>query len=218
MLLFIRTEGFVHPSIPTAVAALGEELDSRGLDSTATDDPATFTDSYLGSFDVVVFLSTTGDVLDAPQQDALERFVRGGGGWVGVHAALDTEYGWPFYAELAGARFAQHPAVQPATVRLEDSTHPATVGAPETWLRTDEWYDTTPNPRSSSHVLATVDEATYSGATMGGDHPIAWCHPVGDGQAFVTAMGHTEESWDDPVFVDHVVGGIESTTEPDTCP
>ena len=126
------------------------------------------------------------------------------------HAALDTEYGWPFQEVLAGTRFAGHPAPQVATVRVEDAGHPATAHLPGTWVRTDEWYDTQTNPRDHVHVLATVDEATYSGGSMGPDHPIAWCHDVGAGRSFVTAVGHLDESWSDPAVVDHVVGGIES--------
>lgn len=210
VLLFTRTEGFRHSSVEPASRALTDEMEQRGWGVATTDDPGVFTASRLADLDTVVFLSTTGDVLDAPHEDALRTWVEGGGGWVGVHAALDTEYGWPFYATLAGARFARHPEPQGATVTVEDADHPGTAHLPTSWDRADEWYDTQTNPRGDVHVLATVDEATYSGGSMGSDHPIAWCHGVGSGHSFVTALGHPDESWSDPALVDHVAGGIES--------
>ncbi len=216
-LLFSRTEGFRHGSINVARTAVTTALGEQGFDVTATEDPAVFTAEALTDVDAVVFLETTGDVLDPPHEAALQQFVEGGGGWVGVHSALDTEYEWPFYETLAGAHFLSHPAVQQATVRREDHDHPAMVAVPAEWSRSDEWYDLRTNPRAGVHVLATVDETTYAGGRMGADHPIAWCDTVGGGQSFVTAMGHTNESWADPVFVDHVVAGIVAVTEPGSC-
>lgn len=216
-LLFSRTEGFRHGSINVARPALTAELEGRGFVVTATEDPAVFTTNGLKDFDAIVFLSTTGDVLDPPHEAALRQRIEGGGGWVGVHSALDTEYDWPFYETLAGAYFLTHPPTQTATVRIEDHDHPATAGLPTSWSRTDEWYTLRANPRPQVHVLATVDESTYSGGGMGADHPIAWCRTVGAGQSFLTAMGHTDESWADPLFLDHVAEGIESVTEPGSC-
>lgn len=214
--LFTRTEGYRHTSIEPAAHALAAALGDRGWGVVVTEDPAVFEPDRLAAVDAVVFLSTTGDVLDAPHEAALQAWVEAGGGWVGVHAALDTEYDWPWYATLAGTRFATHPAVQPATVTVEDPTHPATADLPAEWVRTDEWYDTQTNPRPGVHVLATVDEATHDGGGMGPDHPIAWCHPVGEGQSLVTAMGHTDESWGEAAFVAHVAAAIVSVTD-DTC-
>ena len=217
VLVLTRTEGFRHDSIAVAVAVLTAELTDRGFAVTRTEDPGAFTATNLAAVDVVVFLETTGDVLDPPQEAALQQFVEGGGGWAGVHSALDTEYDWPFYGTLAGAHFLAHPAVQTATVRREDADHPAMTGVPDAWSRTDEWYDLRANPRPDVHVLATVDEATYAGGQMGADHPIAWCRPVGAGQSFVTAMGHTDASWSDPTFVGHVAAGVVSVTGPGHC-
>ena len=132
----------------------------------------------LAEYDAVVFLSTTGDVLDAEQQTAFEGYIRNGGGYVGIHAAADTEYDWAFYGGLAGAYFQSHPAIQPATVDVEDRAHPATPHLARTWDRTDEWYNYRSNPRDRAHVLASLDESSYSGGTMNGDHPIAWCQDL----------------------------------------
>jgi type 1 glutamine amidotransferase len=208
VLLFTRTTGFRHASIPAAVAAVERLGAGHGFAAEHTEDPARFDDAALARYRVVVFLNTTGDVLDGAQQAALERWVTAGGGFVGVHSAADTEYGWAWYGTLLGARFARHPAVQPATVRVVDRDHPATAGLPARWRRTDEWYDLRANPRGRVHVLATVDEATYTGGGMGADHPIAWCQRAGEGRSLYTAGGHTVESWAEPRFLAHVAGAI----------
>ena len=209
VLLFSRTTGFRHDSIPAALAAVTELGATNGYTVEATEDPAMFTAATLARFRVVVFLMTTGDALDALGQAAFETWIAGGGNYVGVHSASDTEYDWPFYGQLVGAYFKQHPAIQPATVKIEVADHPATAGLPSTWLRTDEWYDFQANPRATVTVLATVDESSYTGGTMGADHPIVWTHPTtGGGRALYTAMGHTMESYADPLFRQHLAGAI----------
>jgi len=208
LLVFTRTTGFRHDSIPDAIAALRRVAAESGLTVDATEDPAVFNDAGLSPYRAAVFLLTTGDVLGDEEKRAFERWLAAGRGWVGVHSASDTEYDWPLYGELVGAYFAGHPAVQPAVVHVEDRVHPATRALPETWFRTDEWYDFRANPRPRVHVLATLDEATYSGGSMGADHPIAWCREVAGGRAFYTAGGHTRESYAEPLFLAHLAGGI----------
>jgi len=161
---------------------------------------------------VVVFLSTTGDILDATQEAAFERFIRGGKGFVGIHAASDTEYDWAFFTELLGAKFRAHPeTIQAATVVVEDAAHVTTEGFPASWLRTDEWYAFQENPRANVHVLMTLDESTYAPgmAAMGDDHPVAWWHEYQGGRAFYTALGHTSESYTDSLFMTHLVRAID---------
>jgi type 1 glutamine amidotransferase len=200
VLVFSKTAGYRHDSIPAAVAAF-EGLGKSGWHVEATEDASQFTAGHLRRFDVVVFLLTTQDVLDERQQAAFEGFVEAGGGYVGVHSACDTEYDWPWYGALVGAYFKSHPPVQEADVILEDRSHPTMDGAPAIWRRRDEWYDFREQPRSKVHVLATVDESTYQGGSMGGDHPVAWCREVGKGRSWYTAMGHTKESYSEPGFV-----------------
>lgn len=205
VLVFTRTTGFRHASIPTGIAtvrALGAE---DGFAVTATEDPGAFRPAELAGYRAVVFLSTTGDVLDPAGRSALEAYVRGGGGFVGVHSASDTEYGWPFYAELVGARFAGHPAVQPVTVRFRPGA--LTAGLPATWRVTDEPYNFRGRPRGVQ-VLATLDESTYSGGTMGAEHPIAWTAEVGRGRSFYTGLGHPDAIYADPVFRTLLAAGI----------
>ncbi|MBK3646678.1 ThuA domain-containing protein [Streptomyces sp. MBT33] len=208
VLVFSKTAGFRHDSIPDGVAAVRQLGSEGGFTVDATEDATAFTAKNLRRYDAVVFLSTTGDVLDAAQQSAFEGYIRHGGGYVGVHAAADTEYDWAFYGGLAGAYFQSHPAIQPATVDVEDRAHPATSGLARTWSRTDEWYNYRSNPRDRAHVLASLDESSYTGGTMNGDHPIAWCQNYRGGRAFYTGGGHTKESYAEPAFRQHLSGGI----------
>lgn len=210
VLAFSRTTGFRHDSIPAAIELLRRLATENGFDVIATEDANTFTDEGLAPFRVVVFLLTTGTVLDADQRAAFERYLGRGGGFVGVHSAADTEYDWAWYGDLLGARFRTHPAVQQATINVEDPNHPSTAQLPAQWVRADEWYDFRSNPRASVHVLLTVNEATYRGGGMGADHPIAWCHEFGGGRSWYTALGHSTESYSsDQAFATHLLGGIE---------
>ncbi len=198
VLLLTRTAGFRHESIRPGAAAIRRLGREHGLVVDQTEDAGRLNDAELAAYRALVFLSTTGEFLDAAQEAALQRFVERGGGWVGIHAASAGEYDWPWYGELVGARLARHPAIQPATVHVADRRHPAMAPLPALWTRTDEWYDFRINPRGRVHVLATVDESSYSGGGMGADHPIAWCHQVGAGRVFYTALGHTVESFAEP--------------------
>jgi len=210
VLVFSKTVEFRHDSIPDGRAALMSAASDAGWTFSATEDASVFNDDGLASIDVVVFLSTTGDVLDDSQQAAFERFIRAGRGFVGIHSASDTEYDWAFYGELVGAYFREHPAVQEATIRVADAADPTMAGLPDPWTRTDEWYAFKDNPRANVHVLMTLDETSYAPgtATMGSDHPIAWLHEYEGGRAFYTALGHTKESYADPTFVRHLTQAI----------
>ncbi|WP_327233533.1 ThuA domain-containing protein [Streptomyces sp. NBC_01317] len=208
VLVFSRTAGFRHDSIPEGVAALKELGKTTGITVDSTETPGQFTTNNLARYDAVVFLSTTGDVLNADQQKAFENYVATGGGYMGVHAAADTEYDWSFYGGLVGAYFEGHPQIQSATVRVEDKDHPATAHLDDEWQRTDEWYNYRTNPRTQAKVLATLDETTYQGGTMKGDHPIAWCQTYEGGRAFYTGGGHTKESYADAPFRQHLLGGL----------
>jgi type 1 glutamine amidotransferase len=211
VLVFSRTRGYRHASIGPGIEALRGLGTAGGFAVRATEDPAQFNDSSLAGFDVVVFLSTTMDVLDDTQQAAFQRYIRGGGGWVGVHAAADTEYGWGWYGQLLGgnAWFKSHPKIQTATLNVEEPRHASTEHLPATFQLLDEWYNFQVNPRSVVTVLLTLDETSYSpdvGAM--GDHPIAWFHEFDGGRAWYTALGHRPELYRDPSFTQHLLGGI----------
>ncbi|MFV2021968.1 ThuA domain-containing protein [Micromonospora sp. LOL_023] len=207
VLVYSRTTGFRHDSIPAGVAAVGDLGAAHGFAVDATEDPADFTPDNLRRYAAVVFLNTSGDVLDDAGRAAFAAYIGDGGGFVGVHAAADTEHHWPFYGELVGAYFARHPQVQPATVEVVDRTHPATAHLPTRWERTDEWYDYQADP-TGARILATLDETSYAGAEMGQPHPHVWCKTHAGGRAFYTGGGHTIEAYAEPQFRAHLLGGI----------
>lgn len=206
-LLFTKTAGFRHPSITAGVASMQQLAADNCFAIEHTEDAAIFNPLDLARFDVVVFLCTSGDILNAQQQLDFEAYFNAGGGWVGVHSASDTEYGWPFYGEMVGAYFANHPSIQFANIIIEDNLHPSTLYLPPTWSRLDEWYNFRTNPRTLARVLATLDESTYTGGTMG-DHPIIWCREYAGGRSWYTAGGHTSESYSERQFMQHILGGM----------
>jgi type 1 glutamine amidotransferase len=207
-LVFSKTAGYRHASIETGIESI-RRLGERGrFRVDATELGEAFSDDRLGRYRVVIFLNTTGDVLDAAQQAAFERFVRRGGGFVGIHSASDTEYDWAWYGGLVGAYFLKHPAIQPATLRVVDRSHPSTSMLPVAWVRRDEWYNFRDWPDERVRVLVEIDERSYSGGSMGYRHPMAWCHVHDGGRAWYTALGHTAESYAEPLFQEHLLGGI----------
>ncbi|MGA5097086.1 ThuA domain-containing protein [Streptomyces lavendulocolor] len=214
VLVYTRTAGYRHDSIPAGADALTELARDAGFGARVTDDPEAFTGPRLARCAAVVLLSTTGTVLTEAGRTALEAYVRGGGGLLAVHAAANAEPDWPFYGDLLGTRFAGHPPLQPGLVLVEDPAHPATAHLPGEWAWTDEWYNFTAHPRRTAvHVLLRADESAYTGGTHGPDHPLAWCHEKAGGRFFFTALGHTPESYAVPAFRAHLAGALRWTTE-----
>src|SRR6267142_2066135 len=210
VLIFSATAGFRHASITNGIQTIQMLAATNNFSVDTTEDATQFTDANLAQYKAIIFLSTTGDVLtNAQQQAALQHYIEAGGGYVGIHAAADTLHNWPWYGGLVGAYFVSHPAIQQATVKVADRVDPSTSMLPKRWVRTDEWYNFLNNPRSSVHVLATVDETTYTGGTSGFDHPTAWSHYYDGGRAWYTAGGHTTESYAEPLFQAHLLGGIQ---------
>ena len=208
VLVFTKTTGWRHDSIPTAVAALQRLAAQEGLAVDHSEDAGDFNDKNLHRYRAVIFASTTGDVLDATQQAAMESFVRAGGGYMGVHSAADTEYDWPWYGQLVGAYFKSHPpGLQTTKVVFE---HDGVPNAPA-WTVTDEIYNYRSNPRSAVQVTATVDERDYQGGAMGADHPIAWCHSYDGGHAWYTGLGHDIKLYADPQFEAQLKRGLRYT-------
>lgn len=209
VLVFSKTEGFRHGSIPSGIAMIEQLGLDNDFDVVSIEDAALFTFDYLKDFQAVIFLSTTGNILNDSQQLAFEQYIQNGGSYVGIHSASDTEYDWPWYGDLVGAYFDSHPAGTPkATIKVSDRVHPSTEMLPFSWDRTDEWYNYRTNPRGKVHVLATLEEKSYSGGNMGWDHPIAWCREFDGGRSWYTGGGHTNASYDEPLFKEHVLGGI----------
>lgn len=208
ILVFSKTAGFRHTAaIQSGKAGLLElgKQHKFGVDTTESAD--VFTPENLKQYAAVVFLCTTGNVLNEGQQKAFEDFIHSGGGYVGLHSAADTEYDWPWFGGLNGAYFKSHPRQQEAVFNIVDSTNIATAHLPTVWKRFDELY----NFKwigTDLHVLITIDESSYNGGGNGDDHPMAWYHEYDGGRGFYTALGHDNKSWEDPLYVQHVLGGI----------
>jgi len=208
ILVFAKTNGYHHESIAAGMAAIEKlGLENKFAVDTTTDS-LQISDANLKQYKVIVFLSTTGKVLGTEQETALQNFMRKGGGFVGIHAAADCEYNWPWYNKLVGGWFKSHPKQQQAKLQVIDKNHPATKHLPDVWERWDEWYNYKDlNPDVT--VLIKIDETSYTGGDNNGNHPMAWYHNYEGGKAFYTALGHTKESFADPVYLQHVLGGIE---------
>ena len=220
VLVFSKTAKFRHSSIPNGIAAIRTLGQENGFAVDATEDAGAFTRENLSRYRAVVFLNTTGDVLEPAQQDEFERYIRAGGGYVGVHSATDTEYDWPWYGRLAGAYFNGHPGnpnVQKGSYRVVDTTHVSTKGLPPRFEREDEFY----NFKSidpTIHVLVEIDETSYHGGTNGAHHPVSWYHDFDGGRAWYTNMGHTEASFTEPLVLQHLLGGLRYAMGTGTAP
>jgi cytochrome c len=208
VLIFSKTAGYRHSSIEAgrvAIAKLGQE---NGFLLDSTENSALFTEENLKQYAAVIFLNTTGDVLDYIQQADFERYIQAGGGFVGVHSAADTEYDWIWYGKLIGGYFNGHPNIQDAEIEVVDHNHPSTKMLPDVWSRKDEWYNYKALNGNVSTLL-NLDETSYKGGTNGDNHPIAWYHNYDGGRAFYTGGGHTEESYSEALFLQHLLGGIQ---------
>lgn len=216
VLIFSLTKGFHHDAIPEGIAAIQKLGQENNFDVDTTTNPEMFTDSTLEKYSAVIFLSTTGDVLNYRQEAAFERYIQAGGGYVGVHAAADTEYDWGWYGRLVGGYFYDHPGihdtahnVQEGVLEVIDQTNNATKHLPKQWKRTDEFYSFKKFDSANVHVLITIDENTYNGGKRMGYHPMTWFHEFDGGRSFYTALGHTKESYSEPEYLKLLLGGIQ---------
>ncbi|MEO6132276.1 MAG: ThuA domain-containing protein [Saprospiraceae bacterium] len=208
VLIYSQTKAYRHECIEPGSIALESYFKSHGVASVHSEDSSMISDEKLKPFDVVIFFQTTGNILDTIQQDAFQKFIKSGKGFVGIHSAADTEYDWPWYINLVGAQFADHAEIQSATLQRTDTSHMVNKYLPERWTRTDEWYNFKQAP-ANVQVLLSLDESTYHGGAMGTNHPMAWNHEYDGGRAFYTALGHTVESYRDTLFLEHVLQGVK---------
>jgi len=209
ILIFSKTAKFRHDAIPTAVQTLKAMAEEQGLQAETSEDATQFNDGNLARYRAVVFTSTTGDVLDDNEQAAFERYIRNGGGYMGVHAAADTEYDWAWYGRLVGAWFRNHPpGLQ--TTRIQPERNNLASGT--AWSVRDELYNYRDNPRPRVQVLATLDESLYQGGTMGADHPISWCHAFDGGRSWYTGLGHDAALYRTPQFLAQLRQGLRYAT------
>ncbi|MFY0627304.1 MAG: ThuA domain-containing protein [Reichenbachiella sp.] len=217
-LLFTKTVGWHHASIHEGVKGMRWLAERHDFALEWSENAGLyFNDEKLAQFDVIIFLNTTGDILNEEQQGAFERFIQSGKGYVGIHAASDTEYDWPWYNQLVGRMFVIHPTNQTALIKVEDRNFPGLELMPDQRWWTDEWYEFTEEKTDNLNYLLTVDESTYDFNAQWGDkkakgmngfHPIAWYHDHDGGRAFYTALGHIPGTYSDAIFLEHIYGGI----------
>ena len=216
--LFTKTDGFHHESINEGVRAMKTLAARHNFSLSWNEDAAKLNDNDLRNFDVIIFLNTTENILNEEQQAAMERFIRAGKGFVGIHSASDTEYDWPWYNQLVGRMFHIHPQPQTAMLEVVDDNFPGMEVFPQRFMFTDEWYEFKKEVYSTDlQVLLSIDEDTYdtsvnwgnkSGEGMGAGHPISWYQYFDGGRSFYTALGHIPAVFEDPWFLRHVYGGI----------
>lgn len=207
VLVFYKTAGFHHESIAKGLPAIDQLGSENGFDVDSTKDAAAFNEANLKKYAAVIFLSTTGTLFNSDEQKALQAYVHNGGGIVGVHAATDAEYEWPWYNRMMGAWFLSHPKQQTAVLNVVDKDHISTRHLPAKWTRKDEWYNFK-DINKDIHVLISIDETSYEGGVNGAFHPMAWYHNFEGGRVFYTELGHVDESYTDPLFLKHLLGGI----------
>jgi len=208
VLLFSKTAAYRHACIGPGGETLKSYFNSHGFNTIQSEDSTLFTSNGLSSFDVIIFFQTTGNILDSTQQNAFKKFIESGKGFVGIHSAADTEYDWPWFTNLLGVQFADHPDIQQATFVKVDTNQLTTKHLPDRWTRTDECYNFKQLP-TNVNVVLTVDESTYQGGKHGAFHPISWYHTYDGGRAFYTAMGHTVENYGDTMFLEHILQGVK---------
>ncbi len=216
-LLFTKTDGFHHESIHEGVATIRMLASRHHFQVDWHENATIFNDKALEAYSVIIFLNTTGNILNDDQQAAFEKFIRAGKGWVGIHSASDTEYEWPWFTKMVGMMFKIHPQNQTAYLKVENANFPGMERFPAKLLWTDEWYEFQERKADDLKFLLSVDEKTYNpnvkwgtneGKGMGNFHPISWYHPYDGGRAFYTALGHIPLTFSDQIFQNHIYGGI----------
>lgn len=209
ILVFSGTTGFRHKSIEAGKIALLKIGSEKNWKVDTTEDATLFTESNLKKYHAIVFLNTTGNILNDEQQIAFQKYIQAGGGFVGIHSATDTEYDWPWYNNLAGAFFESHPKPQTALYNVVNKNHPAVTFMPDTLRRFEEIYNFKSFKKELVNVLITVDEKSYTGGKMGDYHPVAWYHNYDGGRAFYTEWGHNPEAFTEPLFLQHITAAIK---------
>lgn len=208
VLIFSKTNGYRHESIEAGIAAIKKLGAENNFSVDATEDSLDINDKKLSAYKAIIFLSTTMKVLGEQEEKALQNFIHKGGGFVGIHAATDCEYNWPWYVKMIGANFESHPHQQVAKLAVVNKEHLSTKHLPSVWERKDEWYNFK-NMNPEVRVLIKLDETSYQGGKNGDHHPMAWYHDFEGGRVFYTGLGHTKESYEEQMFLQHLLGGIQ---------
>lgn len=215
--LFTKTDGWHHKSINAAVTAMETLSEKHHFSIDWHEDASRINPENLAQYDVIMFMLTTGDILNDEQKRAMEQFVKSGKGFVGVHSASDTEYQWDWYTRMVGRSFHIHPLIQTAELSVMSREFPGLERMPDRFLWTDEWYEFGEEKIDTLNYILSVDESTFdpvakwddkSGKGMGEFHPVAWYHEYDGGRAFYTALGHMGSTYSDTLFMEHIYGGL----------
>lgn len=209
-------EGYVHDNIAASVAAMEKICAAEGISTEVSDDPGVFTPENLGRYSALIFANTNNEGFDTEaQKKAFQDYIRGGGGFMAIHSSNATERDWPWYRAMVGGKFLRHPPHQEFDVLVTDPSHPSTAHLPARWTVRDEcYYSYHLNP--DIHVLLSADMTTiedeekdvYPGEVFGTQLPICWCHEFEGGRQWYTALGHDIPFYEDPLFVEHLRGGL----------
>lgn len=211
ILIFSLTKGFHHASITDGITAIKKMGQENGFNVDTTTDVRLFSLANLKKYKTLVFLSPTGsNIFNDEQKIALKQYINNGGGFVGIHAASDCSFEWEWYGKMVGGFFESHPKIQEAKLNIVMPKNKIVKGLPNTWLHTDEWYNFK-SFNKEVKVLIKIDETSYKGGNMKNDHPISWYQKFDGGRVFYTALGHTKESYTNPLFLQHLLAGIKWT-------
>jgi len=208
VLVFSKTARYHHESIDAGIKAIKKLGMENHFSVDQTTDSCALNEKNLKQYAVLIFLSPSGNIIDSAGKAAMQKFMHSGKGFVGIHAASTIEKNWSWYGKLVGGVFTDHPQPQTATLRVEDRNHPASKFFPSSFSRRDEWYNFR-DLQKGLQVVLTVDEKSYQGGENGAYHPIAWYHEFEGGRSFYTALGHFPEHYDDPLFLKHLLAGIQ---------
>jgi len=217
-IVFSKAVNYHHVSISEGVTAIQELSQKHHFDLEWEEiSSKVFNDEKLEDIDVLIFLNTSGDVLNEEEQEAFKRFIKSGKGYVGIHGASSTEKDWDWYTQLVGRMFVIHPVIQTGQLDILDRNFPGMEKLPDNWYWTEEWYEFGEQKVDKLNYLITVDESSFDpnvdwgdrkGKGMGGFHPIAWYHEYDGGRSFYTSLGHLPASFGDFYFREHIYGGI----------
>lgn len=213
VLLFTKAEGFYHQSTVSGLEFFRNNAAKWGIELVDTNVSNAFTATHLDQYQIIVLLNNTGRLFTTEEKAALQSFVRKGGSVLGIHAAADAEYDWPWYKQMLGGQFKDHPAIQEARCLVALPSHPSVKGIPKVWVRTDEWYNFN-DLASNNQVVLTVDESSYSGGSHGAHHPVSWFREFEGAKIFYTSLGHSKESYEDTLLMQHISGAMEWLLEP----
>lgn len=204
VLLFYKTKGYEHSSIPAGIELMKDLAEDRGFELFNTNNAEYFLEDNLQKYELIIFLNTVGDVFNEKEQKAFRKYIENGGNFFGIHAAADTELNWSWFGGLVGGVFTDHPKIQQARIKVNKPLHPTVKHLPKIWIRTDEWYNYK-NLDPNNKVLLYLDEDSYDGGTNGANHPIAWYKKTGfGGVSIYTGIGHTNQSYLEPEFREHI--------------